>query len=1615
MGGGKTQTSTQAVSIPPEVLARYNSVNAQAQTAASQPFQQYSTDPNAFVAPLTATQQAGIANTNTAAGQAQPYFGAATQQLMGAQQGATPFIYGASQGTQGALQQGAAGTAAAYQPLAAGQQQAQDAQGQAYGQYMGAQQGAQPYNQAATTAALAGAAGAAPYYGQAAQNVSGAQDVGTALAQQSLGTLGQATAAAAPLQGLAAQSIGSAYPGAQGYNQTAADFYGMGLGAAQPLQNQAARGIQRAYAGAQPFNQIAAGMTAAGSQGVDPSQINADAINQYMSPYLQSVVGQTAALQNQQNQQAMSGQTGNAIRQGAFGGDRAGIAAANLQGQQQLATGNLLSGLLNQGYGQALSTAQQQQGVNLGAQQANLARQLQGGQQLAALGQQGYSQGMGAAQQQAALGQQLFGQGLGAGQAIQGLGQQQYGQQLGAGQALAALGQQFYGQGAQTAGQQAALGQQLSGLGLSAAQQQQALGQGIFGIGTGLGSALQGIGQQQYAQGAGTGQNLASLGQQAFGQGATTAQQQAALAQQMYGMGTGSAAQQAALGNQLYGMGAGTSQALAGLGAGAQGASLQGAQAQLAAGQAQQQTQQAGQTALYNQFLQQQSYPFQVAQFLANIAEGTGALSGSTTTTQQPGGFFSDERLKENIEPIGETFDGQKVYSYNYKGEKHKQIGLIAQDVEKKHPDAVGSHSGYKTVDYGKATQAAADRGHFYRGGLVPSSEGGAVTPAHLGEGFAGGGPALPNATDMAALLAAQAQMFGPFSQGGLYGGEQGGLPGGGSGRVPAASLPVGHLAVAGELPKQTSALEQAGQIADIADKAKNGVDWVKNQNWFKSGEGTPDQSVTEFENKDNPAVPLALGGVAGGRDHYDDGGMPYSQQTGPGLTIPDEQKEAPKLMTASNAPGQSQSGLGQVAGIAKDIGSIVSLASMFSDKRLKENIKKIGKTYDGQNIYSYNYKGDPRQQIGLLAQDVEKHHPHAVGLAHGYKTVDYDKATEHAANRGHFYSGGVAGGRRGYANVGFVDPDSIPVPDNQIGMIGDEDINNPWAKAARHADNAAKNQPPTNQSPANISPTYDSDGYPVSSGDPNDTYNKQSWWSATAKPFISKEWNALKQNITDESSKADYNKPRNLGDIPNNIPVLMPQPGPVRIRPAQTGLVVPDAKSFIGPNQPNQLPDPAIVGPTDTAGLAGASPTSSAPAPGLAAAPAPAPAAPVAADTKDEKQPDFLDRIAPKGGFLDRMTETRNLIPLLSGIAAMGTAPTRSFGVALASGLGAGAKSYLGTQEKLADIGQTKALTRGEQITATTNDVALAQKLITQEAMGLIKRDPRGPISDAFGNRYSPTNASPSAPSYTGGNYQYITPSIASALNVGKKNYIVNSGAGGSFNQDAIRQSNALADQIDRNAAESADNVINSRTQASALFSPERKGPLQQGALAPILSRPIALWNSSVGAANKDLIISGLGDTQIADKIAMGRALAMASASGERALGALEGIRSAVPTSGMDPDAAATLVASSMAADAKAMDEGNVINEARRQSPGGNFMMQSVHSAFRNDENYSPQKYNEMKGAIKSVLLNPNFHKLSMELDDPQTHSRAVNTINAIGEAHGVKNLSRAFTGRVE
>lgn len=87
--------------------------------------------------------------------------------------------------------------------------------------------------------------------------------------------------------------------------------------------------------------------------------------------------------------------------------------------------------------------------------------------------------------------------------------------------------------------------------------------------------------------------------------------------------------------------------------------------------------------------------------------------------------------------------------------------------------------------------------------------------------------------------------------------------------------------------------------------------------------------------------------------------------------------------------------GIGSLANIGKGIGGF---ASLFSDRRLKENIRKVGKTDDGQNIYAYNYKSDPmkRRTLGLMAQEVEKVRPQAVTRdpTSGYRMVDYGIAT---------------------------------------------------------------------------------------------------------------------------------------------------------------------------------------------------------------------------------------------------------------------------------------------------------------------------------------------------------------------------------------------------------------------------------------------------------------------------------------------------------------------------------------------------------------------------------------------------------------------------------------------
>jgi hypothetical protein len=86
-------------------------------------------------------------------------------------------------------------------------------------------------------------------------------------------------------------------------------------------------------------------------------------------------------------------------------------------------------------------------------------------------------------------------------------------------------------------------------------------------------------------------------------------------------------------------------------------------------------------------------------------------------------------------------------------------------------------------------------------------------------------------------------------------------------------------------------------------------------------------------------------------------------------------------------------------ANLNQGLFSLGSSAMMFSDVRLKENIKPVGVMPNGLTLYSFEYKDEVKSHplagdgihVGVMAQEVEQVFPYAVKtLDDGYKVVDY-------------------------------------------------------------------------------------------------------------------------------------------------------------------------------------------------------------------------------------------------------------------------------------------------------------------------------------------------------------------------------------------------------------------------------------------------------------------------------------------------------------------------------------------------------------------------------------------------------------------------------------------------
>ena len=83
-------------------------------------------------------------------------------------------------------------------------------------------------------------------------------------------------------------------------------------------------------------------------------------------------------------------------------------------------------------------------------------------------------------------------------------------------------------------------------------------------------------------------------------------------------------------------------------------------------------------------------------------------------------------------------------------------------------------------------------------------------------------------------------------------------------------------------------------------------------------------------------------------------------------------------------------------------VGTVASIAAVpatgggsllfSSDRDLKENIKKLGKSPSGIGIYKFNYIGNAKKYIGTMADDVMKVMPEAVStMANGFLGVNYN------------------------------------------------------------------------------------------------------------------------------------------------------------------------------------------------------------------------------------------------------------------------------------------------------------------------------------------------------------------------------------------------------------------------------------------------------------------------------------------------------------------------------------------------------------------------------------------------------------------------------------------------
>lgn len=166
----------------------------------------------------------------------------------------------------------------------------------------------------------------------------------------------------------------------------------------------------------------------------------------------------------------------------------------------------------------------------------------------------------------------------------------------------------------------------------------------------------------------------------------------------------------------------------------------------------------------------------------------------------------------------------------------------------------------------------------------------------------------------------------------------------------------------------------------------------------YQQGLGTRQQQIAEAQTLQQNPLNM-LNAVRTGAQ------LQTSQQPQVSPSAPGQlaQFAGPDILGATTATGQYNQGIYNAqqaanAGLMGGLGQLGGAAiGLFSDRRMKENIVKVGKLDNGLNLYRWEYKQEFKdiagygQHVGVMADEAEALMPEAV-MQHqnGYKMVNY-------------------------------------------------------------------------------------------------------------------------------------------------------------------------------------------------------------------------------------------------------------------------------------------------------------------------------------------------------------------------------------------------------------------------------------------------------------------------------------------------------------------------------------------------------------------------------------------------------------------------------------------------